>query len=94
MTRDPTSGKSQSLKRLSNDIELVKCDISNRDDVRRAFKDSWAVFTVTDYWAHPDKPEVEIEQGALMADVAADLKVPYYIASVLEDVDKQSDGKL
>ena len=82
------------MKRLSDDIELVKCDVSNRDDVQRAFKDSWAVFSVTDYWAQPDKPEVELHQGTLMADTAAALKIPYYVASVLEDVDKQSNGKL
>lgn len=94
MTRDPTSGKAQALKRLSNDIELVKCDVSNRDDIERAFKDSWAVFSVTDYWAQPDKPEVELQQGTTMADIAATLKIPYYVASVLEDVEKESNGKL
>jgi hypothetical protein len=71
LTRNSTSEKAQALKILSDDIEIVTCDITKTDDVKRAFKDSWAVFAVTDYWAQPDKPEVEIQQGTLMADAAA-----------------------
>lgn len=73
---------------------MVTCDISKSDDVKRAFKDSWAVFVVTDYWAQPDKPEVEMQQGTLLADIAASLQVPYYIFSILGDTHKLSGGKL
>jgi hypothetical protein len=82
------------LKNLSDDIELVTCDINKSDDVKRAFKDSWAVYALTDYWAQPDQPEVEMQQGMLMADVAASLQTPYYIFSTLENSDKLSGGKL
>jgi uncharacterized protein YbjT (DUF2867 family) len=94
LTRDPTSEKAQALRQLSNDIEVVKCDVSKSDDVQRAFKDSWAVFALTDYWAQPDKPEAETQQGIIMADAAALLKIPYYIFSTAEDVNKLSNGKL
>jgi hypothetical protein len=83
------------LKNLSiSDIEVVKCDITKSDDVERAFKDSWAVFAVTDFWAQPDRPEAEMQQGIVMADAASLLQIPYYIFSMTEDIDKQMHGKL
>ncbi|CAF3401211.1 unnamed protein product [Rotaria sp. Silwood2] len=62
LTRDATSEKAQAVKRLSDDTEMVSCDINKKEDVQRAFKDSWAVFAVTDFWAQPDKPEAELQQ--------------------------------
>ncbi len=79
---------------MSDDIEIVKCDITKRDDVERAFKDSWAIFALTDYWAQPDKPEIEIQQGTVMVDAAALLEIPYYIFSMEEDIDKDMKEKL
>ena len=86
--------KAQAIQRLSDHIEMATCDINKSDDVKRAFKDSWAVFALTDYWAQPDQPETEMHQGILMADIAASLRVPYYIFSTVEDVNKLSGGKL
>jgi hypothetical protein len=82
------------LKSLSDDIEVVKCDITKSDEVKHAFKNSWAVFAVTDFWAQPGKPEAETQQGTAMADAAASLQIPYYIFSMTEDIDKQVHGKL
>jgi len=79
---------------LSDDIEIVTCDINKIDDVKNAFKDSWAIFALTDFWAQPDQPEVEIQQGIIMADVAASLQTPYYIFSTLEGSLKISGGKM
>jgi hypothetical protein len=73
---------------------MVTCDITKSDDVQRAFKDSWAIFALTDYWAQPDKPELELLQGTIMADAAASLKIPYYVFSTVEDVNKLSGEKL
>lgn len=93
MTRDANSEKAQALKRLGNNVEVVTCNINNRDDVQRAFQGSWAIFALTDFWAQPDKPEAETQQGMLMADVAASLQTPYYIFSTLENVEELSGGK-
>jgi hypothetical protein len=91
LTRDPNSEKSQAVKRLSDDIDMVKCDINRSDHVQRAFKDAWAIFAVTDFWAHPDHPELEMQQGRRMVDTAASLNpIPYFIFSTLEDVNKLS----
>lgn len=72
---------------------MVKCDTTKKNDVQKAFQDSWAIFALTDFWARPDKPEAELEQGMVMADTAVSLGVNYYIPSVLEDVNKISNGK-
>ncbi|CAF3046301.1 unnamed protein product [Rotaria sp. Silwood2] len=93
LTRDATSEKAQAVKRLSDDTEMVSCDINKKEDVQRAFKDSWAVFAVTDFWAQPDKPEAELQQGIVMADAAAALQIPYFVFSALEDTLKLSSGK-
>jgi len=95
LTRDPNSEKSQALKRLSaNDIDIVMCDINRSDDIERAFKDAWAIYAVTDFWAYPDQPQLEMQQGRRMADIAASLNpVPYFIFSTLEDVNKLSGAR-
>jgi len=93
LTRASPRVTAQALKRLSDNIEMVTCDINKSDDLKRAFKDSWAIFGLTDYWAQPDQPEVEMNQGILMADSAASLQTPYYIFSTLEDPTKLSGGK-
>ncbi len=46
------------------------------------------------FWAQPDKPEVETQQGIAMADAAASLQIPYYIFSTEEDIAKEMHGKL
>ncbi|CAF1244076.1 unnamed protein product [Didymodactylos carnosus] len=76
LTRDVNSEKAQALKRLGDYIEMVTCDINKSDDVKCAFKDSWAIYALTDSWAQPDQPDFEIRQGMLMADVAASLLTP------------------
>ncbi|CAF2906255.1 unnamed protein product [Rotaria sp. Silwood2] len=87
LTRDPSSEKSQAVKRLSDDIDMVMYDINRSDDVQRAFKDSWAIYAVTDSWEHPDQLKLEMQQGRRMADIAASLNpIPYFIFSALEDV--------
>ena len=82
------------MKRLSDNIEVVTCDINKVDDVKNAFKDSWAIFALTDFWAQPDRPEAETQQGMIMADAAASLQIPYYIFSTLEAASKISGGKV
>ncbi|UJR17047.1 hypothetical protein I4U23_003944 [Adineta vaga] len=72
---------------------MVECDITKYDDVKRAFKDSWAIFALTDPSTNPDQLELEKQQGFIMADAADTLHIPYYIFSTVEDVKKLSNGK-
>ncbi|CAF1047989.1 unnamed protein product [Adineta ricciae] len=91
LTRDAKSEKALSVAKLSDQVEMATCDINKREDLERAFKDSWAVYALTNFSI---QPEVEIQQGKLMADVTDSLKIPYLIFSTLENVDKLSNGQL
>ena len=94
LTRDVNSDKAKAVQQLSDEIEMVQCDLNSTDDVQRAFEGSWAIYALTDFWAQPDLPELEVEHGRRMADVAAQLKSkPFYIFSIAEDVDRLSGGK-
>ncbi|CAF0783172.1 unnamed protein product [Adineta ricciae] len=94
LTHDPTSEKAQvAQRRLDENIEILLCDIRKKDDVERAFKDSYSFFALTDFWTQPDKRDVAIHEGIIMADVAALLEIPYYIFSAQKDATKISDGK-
>ena len=76
---------------MSDDIDMVKCDINRSDHVQRAFKDTWAIYAVTDYWTYPEQSQLEMQQCRRMVDTAASLNpMPYFIFSTLEDVNKLS----
>ncbi|CAF5098594.1 unnamed protein product, partial [Rotaria sp. Silwood1] len=94
LTRYPTSEKARKLQSLSDNIEIFQCNIRNKDDLLHAFQNSWAIFAMTDFWATPTQPEIEIEQGKLMADIAAKSNIKYFIFSCAINVNKLSDGKL
>jgi uncharacterized protein YbjT (DUF2867 family) len=99
LTRDKSSAKAQQfLSSLAGHggqhVELANADIAKKPDVEQAFHGAWAIFALTDFWANPDKPEAEIEQGKMMADVTAHLHpAPYFIYSVLENVEARTHGR-
>ncbi|CAF4264226.1 unnamed protein product [Rotaria sordida] len=75
---------------------MVSYNISNRDDVQQVFKDSWPIFALTDFWAQPDQPEVEIQQGFFKTQKSADGTVVFaapidtcpVVRKILDDPDK------
>ena len=77
LTHDLTSEKARAVQRLHENIEIVLCNITKNDEVERAFKDSWAIFALTDFWAQRDKREAAAHEGIIMADAAALLEIPY-----------------
>jgi len=95
LTRDPNSEKAKELKQKG--VDVVKCDVSNRDEVEHAFKGAYAVFAVTNFWdkdIYPNNKGKEEEQGKLMADVAKAEGVKHYIWSSLHDAQTISGGKI
>jgi len=95
LTRNPTSEKSEQLKKLG--VEIVKGDAKNRDELVNAFKGAYGVFAVTSFW----DPEIvggdvtlELKQGKLIVDVAEEQGVKHFIWSSLTDVEKISGGKI
>lgn len=67
ITRDVTKPAAQAL--TAKGVEMVSGDLGDKASIEKAFKDAYAVYAVTDYWAKMDK-EVEVGQGKLLADAA------------------------
>jgi len=95
VTRNLNSDKAKAL--IERGIEMVQADVKNRSEVINAFKGSYGVFAVTNFWDADifggDK-KLEVVEGKLMADVAEEVGVKHYIWSSLHDVKKISGGTL
>ena len=94
MTRDVESEKAKKLQLLDSNLQLVKCDVTSKSDLDRAFRGSWAVFVMTDSTScdqSDDKAEFYV--GKQMADTAVELHVPYVVFSTLANTDEISEGK-
>ncbi|KAJ3297658.1 hypothetical protein HK104_000291 [Borealophlyctis nickersoniae] len=96
LTRDPTKPAAQAL--AAEGIEVVKGDVSNKEDVRKAFEGAYGVFAVTDYWGRriekKEDGDFEVEQGRVMVDVAKELKTPHFIYSSLPDAAALTSNKI
>jgi len=89
ITRDPS--KPSALALAENGVKLVRADLDDKESLRLALKDAYAVFAVTN-WQEVLNKEKEIQQGNNVADVAKELKVQHLIWSSLPDVTKISRG--
>jgi uncharacterized protein YbjT (DUF2867 family) len=88
LCRNTTSDKAKEL--TGRGVEIVQCDISQKDQLVQAFKGAYAVFAVTQFW-QPNimsNPETEYEQGKNMVDAAIENGVQHLIWSSLDDVHK------
>jgi len=90
LTRKPEEEAAKKLK--ANGVEVVAADIAKKEDLQRAFKGSWAVFAVTQFWEHGESGE--LAQGKLMAEVAKEQGVKAFLYSSLPNVEKFSGGKI
>jgi uncharacterized protein YbjT (DUF2867 family) len=95
LTRNVNSETSKKLKEKG--IEMVKCDLSNKNEVEEAFRDCDIVFAVTNFW-DPNviikNPHEEEKQGKIIADSAKFNNVKWLLWSSLCDVELESNGKL
>jgi uncharacterized protein YbjT (DUF2867 family) len=89
LTRKVNSEASQKLSQ--NGVEMLSCDINNREQLKKAFEGAYAIFSVTNFWEHG--AEMEYKQGILMADVAEEFHVEHYIWSSLPNCEKITGGK-
>lgn len=95
LTRNVTSEKAKALE--ADGVEMVQADLSNKEDVKRAFKNADIVYGVTNFW----DPEIigkdvtlEVKQGKILADAAKENQVKWFLWSSLANVTKQSNGKI
>jgi uncharacterized protein YbjT (DUF2867 family) len=81
---------------VSKGIQVVKAHANNKSELLAAFKDSYAVFAVTNFW-DPEilakDPKIEVSQGKLIADSAIECGVKHYLWSSLPPAAKISKGK-
>ncbi|GBB87724.1 hypothetical protein RclHR1_01420027 [Rhizophagus clarus] len=94
LTRKPDSDKAKTLK--SKGVEVFKCDLSKKDEVKKALKGADIVWVVTNFWdpsiVGQDVKEEE-RQGKMIADVAKEEGVNWLIYSSLPDTTAESEGK-
>jgi len=94
LTRKPDSDKAKAL--AAKGVEVVKCDLSVKEDVKKALKDADIAWIVTNFW---DKSIVgtdvkeEERQGKMIADVAKETGLNWLIYSSLPDTTTESGGK-
>lgn len=95
LTRNVDSETSKKLKKKG--VEMVKCDLFNKNDIEKAFENADIVYAVTNYW----DPEILLKdplkeelQGKLIADVVKEKNIKWLLWSSLNDVEKDTDGKL
>ena len=67
ITRDTSKPAAKELE--TKGVEMVAGDINKVEDLKRALKSAYAVFSVTNYWETMDA-ELETKQGNTIADVA------------------------
>lgn len=92
LTRNTSSFQAQELS--TNGVEMVQCDLNDKQQVIRAFDGAHTVFAVTNYW-QPDimaNPQLEFDQGRNMVDAAVSNGVKHFIWSSLEDAQKTASS--
>ncbi|GAQ47554.1 hypothetical protein AtubIFM56815_003818 [Aspergillus tubingensis] len=91
ITRDPSKQAAKTL--AQHGAELVKADLEDKDSLRLALKDAYAVFAVTNFWETFDAA-AEIRQGMNVADIAKELDVKHLIWSSLPGISRVTNHKL
>lgn len=82
VTRDPSSDSAKAL--ADKGAEVVKADIDNAEDIKKALKGAYGAFFVTFFWEHY-APEKEFQNIKNYAEAAADAELEHVIWSTLED---------
>jgi uncharacterized protein YbjT (DUF2867 family) len=82
ITRDVNSDKAKAL--ANQGAEVVKADIDDVESLKKAFKGSYGVYALTNFWEH-FSPEKETAQAKNMAEAAKAAGVQHIIWSSLED---------
>ncbi|RGB36695.1 hypothetical protein C1646_782956 [Rhizophagus diaphanus] len=94
LTRKPDSEKAKALE--SKGVEIFKCDLSNKDDVKKALKGADIAWIVTNFWdpsiVGQDSKEEE-RQGKMIADIVKEEGINWLIYSSLPDTTAESGEK-
>jgi len=92
LTRRPESERARQLQQRG--VEIVRCNIMNREEVSQAMKGAFGVYAVTNFWDPVDGGfDREVQQGKNLFDAAQSQGVRHFIYSSLENAQKISGGK-
>ncbi|RDW71507.1 hypothetical protein BP6252_08070 [Coleophoma cylindrospora] len=90
ITRDIS--KPAALALADKGVETVQADLQDKDSLRKALDNAYAVFAVTNFWEHLNVT-LEVQQGKNIADVAKEVNIEHLIWSGLPNVAKISNNK-
>ncbi|KAM7188568.1 putative hscarg dehydrogenase [Rhypophila sp. PSN 637] len=90
ITRDVAADKA---KLLSERVEVVSGDTSDRQSIEKALKGVHTVYVMTVPAFGPDAVEAEFKTAKMIADIAVEKGVKYMIFSTLPAVTEMSQGK-
>lgn len=85
VTRNPDSDAARILKEQG--AEVVAADLDDVESLRRAFRDAYGAYCVTNFWEH-FSPEKEKAQAGNLAEAAAAEDLSHVVWSTLEDTRK------
>ncbi|KAK0615713.1 NmrA-like family-domain-containing protein [Bombardia bombarda] len=91
VTRD--TNKPAAKKLVEQGAQVVSADLNDKASLVEAFKGSYAVFGVTNYWEKMSA-DLEIQQGKNLADAAKETGVQHFIWSSLLNIKELSKGEL
>lgn len=91
LTRDPSKANAQELAKQG--VEMVSCDLDDKDSIKAAVKGAHTVFANTVSLYDPAIAHREVEQGKTIADTCVAEKVSMLIYSSSTHVDQISNGK-
>jgi len=96
LTRNPTTTKCMNLKtKWGSALELWKCDMTQADEVIRAFEGCYGAFCVTDFWSNPEMMvKEEFNIGRILIDSAVKARVKQCVFSSLPNATVISEGIL
>ena len=94
ITRDPDSNSSKRL--IERGVEMVKADLNNMEELKRAFDGAYGVFGVTNFWQKECMEHIwrELEHGKNIVDASRASGAQHLIMSVVDNVDKITGGRL
>jgi len=90
VTRNLESDKAKELTKKG--VEVVKGDLQDKESILKALNGVEGAFLVTNWWQ--DMGKTELKDGYNFVDAAVESKLPYFVWSGLEDVEKETNGKL
>lgn len=74
--------------------QIMTENLLNRESIRKAMQNVYGVYANVDFWEAPTKPEIEIQQGINLADIAKECNISHYVYASSVSPKQLTNGKL